>query len=149
MAPYTGDDSYASLIAYMHEAEDILATRGNVLTLKKEALISDYIKENGKDRFLELKKSHFNTKLEEIVTGADQKRILDIVDDHIVPRSGIIYLTPHNKMGRAPFYSSEKVVGSCHIKTLWWNMGVIILMGIIAMSLLLTDCPGKYLRKEQ
>ena len=149
MAPYTGDDSYASLIAYMHEAEDILATRGNVLTLKKEALISDFIKENGKDQFLKLKKSHFNTKLEEIVTGADQKRILDIVDDHIVPRSGIIYLTPHNKMGRAPFYSSEKVVGSCHIKTLWWNMGVIILMGIIAMSLLLTDCPGKYLRKEQ
>jgi hypothetical protein len=149
MAPYTGDDSYASRLAYMHEAEDILATRGNVLTLKKEALISDYIKENGKDRFLELKKNHFNTKLEEIVTGADQKRILDIVDDHIVPRSGIIYLTPHNKMGRAPFYSSEKVVGSCHIKTLWWNMGVIILMGIIAMSLLLTDCPGKYLRKEQ
>ena len=149
MTPYTGDDSYASLSEYMHEAEKILSARGNELTLKKEALITDFIKEHGKERFLELKKSHFNTKLEELVTGADQKKLLDIVDDHIVPRGGIIYLTPHNKMGRAPFYSSEKVIGTCHIKTLWFNLGVIILMGIIAMLLLLTDCPGKYLRKDQ
>ena len=119
------------------------------MTLKKEALISNIIKERGKEWFIELKKNHFNTKLEELVTGADQKSLLDIVDDHIVPRGGIIYLTPHNKMGRAPFYSSEKVIGNCHIKTLWWNMGAIILMSVIAMALLLTDCPGKYLRKEQ
>ncbi len=149
MAPYAGDGSYQSLYDYMKEAEKTLAQRGNDLTLKKDAMISATVRQQGKDAFLELKKDNYNIKLEEFVTGADQRRMIDIVDDHLVPRSGIIYLTPHNKCGRAPFYSSEKILGSWHIKTLWFNLGVILLMSIIAIILLLTDCPGRYMRKEQ
>ena len=149
VAPYAGDGSYQSLYDYMKEAEKILAKRGNDLTLKKDAMVSSTVKQQGKDAFLALKKDNFNIKLEEFVTGADQLRMIDIVDDHLVPRSGIIYLTPHNKFGRAPFYSSEKILGSWHIKTLWFNLGVILLMSIIAIILLLTDCPGRYMRKEQ
>ena len=149
VAPYAGDGSYQSLYDYMKVAEKILAKRGNDLTLKKDAMVSATVKQQGKDAFLALKKDNFNIKLEEFVTGADQLRMIDIVDDHLVPRSGIIYLTPHNKCGRAPFYSSEKILGSWHIKTLWFNLGVILLMSIIAIILLLTDCPGRYMRKEQ
>ena len=149
MAPYTGDGSYQSLYDYMKEAEKILAKRGNDFTLKKDAMISAIVKAKGKEAFLELKKDNYNIKLEEFVTGADQRGMVGIVDDYLVPRSGIIYLTPHNKLGRAPFYSSEKILGSWHIKTLWFNLGVILLMSIIAIILLLTDCPGKYMRKEQ
>ena len=149
MEPYTGDGSYQSLYDYMKKAEKILAKRGNDFTFQKDAMISRIVKQEGKESFLELKKNHFNIKLEEFVTGADQRQMVDVVDDHLVPRSGIIYLTPHNKLGRAPFYSSEKILGSWHIKTLWFNLGVILLMSIITIILLLTDCPGKYLRKEQ
>ena len=149
MAPYTGDGSYQSLYDYMKEAEKILGKRGNDFTLQKDALISTIVKAQGKDDFLELKKNNYNIKLEEFVTGADQRRMVDIVDNYLVPRTGIIYLTPHNKLGCAPFYSSEKVFGSWHIKTLWFNLGVILLMSVIAIILLLTDCPGKYMRKEQ
>ena len=149
LAPYAGDDSYQSLYDYMKEAERILAKRGNDLTLKKDAMISATVKKQGKDAFLEMKKNNFNIKLEEFVTGADQRRMVEIVDDRLVARSGIIYLTPHNKFGRAPFYSSEKILGSWHIKTLWFNLGVILLMSVIAIILLLTDCPGKFMRKEQ
>ena len=149
MEPYTGDGSYQSLYDYMKKAEKILAKRGNGFTFQKDAMISKIVKQEGKETFLELKKNHFNIKLEEFVTGADQRQMVDVVDDHLVPRSGIIYLTPHNKLGRAPFYSSEKILGSWHIKTLWFNLGVILLMSIITIILLLTDCPGKYLRKEQ
>jgi ABC-type multidrug transport system ATPase subunit len=149
MAPYTGDGSYQSLYDYMKEAEKILGKRGNDFTLQKDAMITTIVKAQGKDDFLELKKNNYNIKLEEFVTGADQRRMVDIVDNYLVPRTGIIYLTPHNKLGRAPFYSSEKVFGSWHIKTLWFNLGVILLMSIIAIILLLTDCPGKYMRKEQ
>ena len=148
MAPYTGDDSYQSLHDYMKEAEKILSKRGNEFTLKKDAMISNMVKTQGKDAFLELKKDNFNIKLEEFVTGADQRQMVEVVDDHLVTRSGIIYLTPHNKCGRAPFYSSEKILGSWHIKTLWFNLGVILLMSVIAIILLLTDCPGKYMRKN-
>lgn len=149
MAPYDGDGSYHSLYNYMKEAEKILSKRGNDFTLKKDAMISTIVKAQGKDAFLELKKDNYNIKLEEFVTGADQLRMVDVIDNHLVPRSGIIYLTPHNKLGRAPFYSSEKILGSWHIKTLWFNLGIILLMSIIAMILLQTDYPGKYMRKEQ
>ena len=149
MEPYVGDSSYQSLYNYMKEAEKILAKRGNDYTMKKDGMIAAIIKEQGKDAFLDVKRNNFNIKLEEFVTGADQLRMVDIVDDYLVPRSGIIYLTPHNKLGRAPFYSSEKILGSWHVKTLWFNLGVILLMSVIAIILLLTDCPGKYMRKEQ
>ena len=112
-------------------------------------MISSTVKSQGKDAFLDLKKNNYNIKLEEFVTGADQLRMVDVVGDHLVPRSGIIYLTPHNKLGRAPFYSSENILGSWHIKTLWFNLGVILLMSIITIILLLTDCPGRFMRKEQ
>ena len=149
MAPYAGDGSYQSLYNYMKEAEKILSKRGNDFTMKKEAMVSKMVKQQGKEAFLELKKDNYNIKLEEFVTGADQRGMVEVVDDYLVPRSGIIYLTPHNKIGRAPFYSSEKILGSWHIKTLWFNLGVILLMSVITIILLLTDCPGRYMRKEQ
>ena len=149
MKAYEGDYSYASLRQYMQEAEQILSQRGNKTTMKKDAMVADYIQEHSKEALLELKRNHHNTKLEDCVVGADQQRMLEIVDDHIVPHAGIIYLTPQNRMGRAPFYSSEKMLGSWKVKTLWFNMGVILLMCLITTVLLLTDCPGRYLRKEQ
>ena len=149
MKVYEGDYSYASLRQYMQEAEQVLSQRGNKTTMKKDALVADYIQEHGKEALLELKRNNHNTKLEDCVIGADQQRMLEIVDDHIVPHAGIIYLTPQNRMGRAPFYSSEKMLGSWRVKTLWFNMGVILLMCLITTALLLTDCPGRYLRKEQ
>ena len=111
-------------------------------------MVSDFIRTNGKDALLDLKRNHFNIKLEEFVVGADQKRMVEVVGDYIVPRVGLVYLTPHNQMGRAPFYSSEKIVFGQHVKTLWFNMGIILLMSIVAVVLLLTDWPGRVLRKE-
>ena len=136
LKPYQGDDSYESLNIYLKQAEAILAKRGNQFTLKGDALVSDYIRQNGKDAFLQLKRDNYNTKLEDCVIGADQRRMLDVVDNYIVPRMYSIYLTPQSQIGRAPFYSSEKILGTWHIKTLWFNMGVLLLMCIIMVILL-------------
>ncbi len=148
MEPYQGDYSYESLDNYMKEAENILAKRSNQITLKADAQISSFIRENGKESLLQLKRNNYNLKLEDCVVGADQKRMLDVVDNHIVPRTGLIFLTPHNQMGRAPFYSSEKIIGSWHVKTLWFNMTILLLMSVIMIILLLTDTPGRYIRKN-
>ena len=134
MKPYQGDESYQSLNDYMKEAEAILSKRQ--LTLKADALASDYIRKNGKEAFLQLKRDNYNIKLEDCVIGADQRSMLDIIDNHAVPRTGLIYLTPQSKIGRAPFYSSEKILGSWHIKTLWFNMGVLLLMCVVMVILL-------------
>ena len=147
MEPYQGDGSYASLYDYMKKAEQVLSKRSNQLTLQADAKVSAFIRQHGKETLLELKRNHYNSKLEDCVIGADQQRMLDVVDDFVVPRAGLIYLTPRSKMGRAPFYSSVKIVGSTQFKTLWFNMAVLLLMGIIVTILLLTDCPGRYVRK--
>ena len=149
MEPYQGDYSYESLRKYMKEVERELSKRGNKATLAGDALMAKFLHDYGKDNVLELKRNNFNLKLEEFVIGADQQRMLDIVDDHIVARAGLVYLTPRSHIGRAPFYSSEKILGSWHIKTLWFNLGVMLLMCILAAALLYSDCPGRYVRKEQ
>ena len=148
MEPYHGDDSNQSLYDYLKKAEKILSKRSNEITLKADAQISAFIRQNGKETLLQLKRDNYNLKLEDFVIGADNKRTLDVIDNHIVPRAGMIFLTPHSKIGRAPFYSSEKIIGSHHIKTMWFNITVLLLMSIIVTVLLLTDRPGRWIRKE-
>ena len=146
--PYQGDSSYNSLREYMKEAEKKLSKKSNRATLEKDEKVAEFIRENGKESLLELKRKHYNLKLEDCVFGADQQRMLDVVDDHIVPRVGLIFLTPRNQIGRAPFYSSEKILAGWHVKTLWFNMSIIFLMCVCATILLLTDWTGRIIRKE-
>ena len=149
MQPYQGDNSYESLRKYMLQAEDILKQRSNKITLQQDAKIASFIRQNGKESLIELKRDNFNTKLEDCVTGLDQPLMVEVVDKYIVPRKGVIFLTPLSRSGRAPFYSSEKVVGDWHIKTLWFNLFAMFIMGVIVTIMLLTDCPGRYIRKEK
>ena len=149
MQPYQGDNSYESLRKYMLQAEDILKQRSNKITLKQDAKIANFIRQHGKESLIELKRDNFNTKLEDCVTGLDQPLMVEVVDKYIVPRKGVIFLTPLSRSGRAPFYSSEKVVGDWHIKTLWFNLFAMFIMGVIVTIMLLTDCPGRYIRKEK
>jgi hypothetical protein len=133
----------------MKEAESILAKRSNTSTLKANAVVSKYVRTHGKESLLELKRNNYNLKLEDCVIGADQGRMLDVIDDYIVPRTGLIFLTPQSHVGRAPFYSSEKILGTWHVKTLWFNMAVMLLMCIVVALLLFNDCPGRYIRKGE
>ena len=149
MKAYQGDSSYNSLYNYMKEAEKILSKRSNKATLKVNDLTTNYIRNHGKEALLDLKRNHFNLKLEDFVVSGGHRRLLDVIDNTIVPRTGPVYLTPRNKMGRAPFYSSVKILGDTPVKTLWFNMAVLLLMSMIVSILLLTDCPGRYIRKDQ
>ena len=148
MKAYAGDKSTESLTLYMKEAEDILKQRGNKASMKEDAMKSAFIREHGKEELLKLKRENYNLKLEDCVIGADQRRMLDVIDGYIVARTGTIFLTPQSKCGNAPFYSSEKIVGTWHVKTLWYNMAVMLLMCIIVGILLFCDWPGRLLRKD-
>ena len=148
MKAYKGDDSYNSLKAYMAQAEDILGKRSNKATLEADNIVSNMIRKVGKEAIQDLKKNNYNIKLEDCVIGADQARMLDVINTSIVPRTGLIFLTPRNHFGRAPFYSSEKILGDWHIKTLWFNMAVMLLMCIVAAIFLFADWPGRLLRKD-
>ena len=148
MKAYTGDNSTESLTSYMKEAEEILKERGNKASRMQDNMISAFIRAHGKEELLKLKRENFNLKLEDCVVGADQRRMLDVIDGYIVPRTGTIFLTPQSQCGNAPFYSSEKIVGSWHVKTLWFNIAIMLIMSIIVGILLFCDWPGRLLRKE-
>lgn len=148
MEDYNGDWSYESLHDYMKEAEKILSKRSNQITLKADKKVQDFIRNNGKEALMQLKRDNHNLKLEDCVIGADQLHMYEVIDNYVVPRTGQIFLTPSSHIGRAPFYSSEKILGSWHIPTLWFNLSVLMLMSVIAALLLLTDCPGQYVRRE-
>ena len=143
MKPYEGSGDYESLKQYMKEAEQLLAERCNAATLKSDRLMAQLLKTEGKDAMLQLKRDNYNLKLEEFVVGADQGRMLDVVDNVIVPRAGLVFLTPQSHIGRAPFYSSEKILGSWHVKTLWFNIAVLLLMCIIVITLLISKLLAK------
>ena len=147
MAPYQGDYSYPSLRQYLKDAEHLLTERSNAISLKADKHISNMIRDMGKDAVLELKRDNYNLKLEDCVVGADQKKMLEVIDNHIVPRMQTIFLTPLNHWGRAPFYSSVKILGDWQIKTLWFNMCVLLLMCFILSIFLFTDWPGRAIRK--
>ncbi len=148
MKQYKGDNSYESLYDYMKDAENILSKRGNSATMKVDALKSAFIRANGKEALLDLKRNNYNIKLEDCVIGLNEKRMLNVIDNYIVPRTGLIFLTPKSRCGQAPFYSSEKILGDWHIKTLWYNMSIMLIMSIIVAILLFLDWPGKKLRKD-
>lgn len=139
MQPYQGDYSYDSLKKFMNEAENLLSQRSNKVTLEADAKMSALIREIGKDAVLQLKRDNYNIRLEDFAVGGGNGRTLSVVDGAIVPRSAFIYLTPQSKMGRAPFYSSEKALGTWHIKTLWFNMGVMMLMCILLAIILFSN----------
>ena len=131
----------------MQDAEQLLTKRSNKLALEKEAITSRLLRSMNKEGLQQLKRDNYNLKLEDCVIGADQHSMVDVVDNILVPRTGLVFLTPFSTCGSAPFYASQKVVGSWHVKTLWFNLSVLLLMSLIAIILLLTDCPGKYIRK--
>ena len=147
MEPYKGDYSYPSLRQYLKDAENILVDRSNTITINADKQIAAMVREMGKDAFMELKRDNYNLKLEDCVVGADQRNMLEVIDGHIVPRMQTIFLTPQSTCGRAPFYSSVKILGTWQIKTLWFNMSVLLLMGFILSIFLYTDWPGKIIRK--
>lgn len=139
MQSYQGDYTYDSLKKYMKDAEDVLSKRSNKVTLEADAKMSALIRDIGKDAVLQIKRDNFNIRLEDFVIGGGNSRTLDVVDGAIVPRSAFVYLTPQSMIGRAPFYSSEKVLGTWHIKTLWFNMGVMMLMCIFVAFILFSN----------
>ena len=83
MKAYAGDKSTESLTLYMKEAEDILKQRGNKASMKEDAMKSAFIREHGKEELLKLKRENYNLKLEDCVIGADQRRMLDVIDGYM------------------------------------------------------------------
>lgn len=146
--PYAGDWSYDSLEKYLDQAKKTLSNRGNRSTLEADARLSAMTREKGAQAMIQLKKDNCNTQLENLTVGLNIQNACKIVGDRIVPKVGQIYLKPLSKNGRAPFYSGVKVVGNLEIQTYWFDIYVLLIMCVLLSACLLSDIPGKFIRKE-
>jgi len=146
--PYAGKFDYASLKAYLDKVKTALSKDGNAKALELDEIICDRIEEIGKDAYHDLRNTHTNKYLEHVLSNEGTDELYRIVDGKVVPSAGEIYLEPATHDGRAPFYSAYKQIGSLKIKTLWFNMAVMLLMAAIVALMLYNDWPGHRLRKE-
>ncbi|MCQ2077256.1 MAG: ATP-binding cassette domain-containing protein [Bacteroidaceae bacterium] len=144
---YSGNYSYQSLKDYFEQASKVLSDRGNKTTLALDKQVSAMIRTIGKDAMSQLKRDNYNIRLETLVLNSSDSHLCKVVNGHIVPNSGFVFVEPTSANGRAPFYSSEKIVGEWHIKTLWYNIFILIMMCVGASLCLFFEFPGKLLRK--
>ena len=149
LEPYSGDYSYKSLKGYFDSAENVLNKRSNEATLFVDRQVTDMMRALGKDEVKNLKRDHYNLQLETLVINSSAEQLCKVVDGHIVPDAGFAYLVPLSHNGRAPFYSSVKVLGNMQIKTLWYNVAVLLFMCLCVTICLLYDFPGQKIRKEK
>jgi len=149
VATYEGDWSYSSLEQYFKDVRNELSRNGNRVTLDIEKSISAYVSAHSVNELMALKKSNYSLQLERLLLRTTSSNAYVVVDDCIVPRTGAVFLTPLSTNGRAPFYSGVKVLGNIRIPTLWFNMGILLLMSILCALCLLNDFPGSKVRKER
>lgn len=146
--PYSGKYDYQSLHDYLDEAEKVLLKKGNIATLSADRIMQKKIEQVGKETVQNLKREHFNLQLETQLAGHGAKELCEVVEGHIVPRAGFVYLTPRSTNGNAPFYSSVKRIGSTTVPTLWFNMAVMLLMSCIVAICLLYEIPSRFINKN-
>lgn len=146
----SGYDSaaYEAAVGYLAYARDTIASIGTRYTLSADRTLTEYIAVNGKDKLLRLKKDNYNLFLESLVLGPVADAPIKIVGNTVVPNAGRIFLDPVSRNGRAPFYSSVKIMGTVKINTMYFNTGVLLLMCILVSIALFCDFPGRYVRKK-
>ena len=148
MPAYEGEYDYESLKQYLKQADRILMKEGNRATLAVDRVVCERIRQMGSEEYTELRKAHHNDKLESILTNATAPEPHRIVDGHIVPMMGQIFMEPVTHDGQAPFYTARKQVGTWQVDTLWYNLLMLLVMAVACALMLYTDWPGRLLRKD-
>lgn len=142
------EEIYNSLNKYFKKADKILSKRMTYFNRETDKYITRQIKEIGKESFLRLKKNNYNLFLEDLVLNSSTEKTHKIVHNTIIPKAGYIYLSPWSNNGRAPFYSSSKVIMGTEVPTYWYNIGILILMSILTAIALFLDFPGRIINKQ-
>ena len=133
-------------VKHMVKVEEVVAAANaafsevcNSATLEKDRLVRDAVADRGMDAMVRCKQDNYNIRLEELLTGASEPAPYVVVGGSLVPKTGAVFLTPVSKNGRAPFYSSIKVIGGARVPTLLFNLCILLLMGIVLTIFLLIN----------
>jgi len=137
--PYQGAYDYASLRAYLEQADKAIGRRSNQVTLENDRQLKLLRDEMGVEQFRQFRRDNYNLKLEQILVVPSDGSTHEVIGSHIVPRMYAVYLKPRTSCGNAPFYSSVKRIGSVEMPTLWFNTLVQLLIAAVLMLILYVD----------
>ena len=136
--------------SWVQKTDSILFKRSQVYTRiidkTKEILIEDL---GSTGKLIDLQYKSCNQSLQDRLIGVDGHKLVRVVGDRLVPCAGQIYLKPSSHIGRAPFYSHVKILGSQEVPTLWYNLCVLAIMMVLVSLMLYADCPGKFIRNNK
>ncbi len=99
----------------------------------------------GKDGLLELKNSHHNKALQNLVTNRDEIEKIFEAEDELIQKKDPVFKTPDSNMGNAHFYAPVKVLGHLQIGTFSFNIIIIWLMTAFLYMTLYYDALRKCL----
>lgn len=157
--PYNGDmetirygtfDSTvrADVHDWLSYVEDTLGAIGSRAALAADRWLTDYRNSHGREALISLRKDNCNEFLESLVINSASDELYAVIGKTIVPKVGQVWLDPPSRNGRAPFYSSTKIIGNIKINTFLYNTCILLLMCIGAGILLFMDIPGRFMRKR-
>lgn len=137
---------YQNLENWIAESDKSLYKRSLIHTREVDYLKMQIINEKGSQYLMDLQTNHCNKNLQNTLANTNADELVKQEGDCLVPYAGTIYLAPTDHFGRAPFYSSRKMIGYGVVPTIWYNLSVMMIMAAIVALLLYTNFPW---RKEQ
>lgn len=137
-----------SLPSYLDRIDEALRVRSDNFTALLNKRQAERLREYGSDDFNNLKKSHHNQAVEELVLNTSGNRFYKEAHHRLYPKIGQIYFAPENRWGCAPFYSHEKKVGSYIFSTFTFNLLMLGIFALLVIIFIFAEFPGRYLGKN-
>ena len=118
----------------------------NKANSKKDSKISNMQSGTKKrEKFLELKRKHYNEKLADFVKNSNEVNRIIEYEGELIQKIDPIFLDPENKFVKAHFYAPRKQVFGYYYDTFWVNFIVIWVMSIILYVILYYRLLRKFL----
>ena len=105
---------------------------------KRDIIINNLKKQYGDEVFQKMKDDNYNNKVAEFVLNKTEFTYVSEGESELIRHYRPIFQVPDNHYGRAQFYSSEKIIGQWHMKTIWFNTAIIWIYTLILYIVLVS-----------
>jgi len=130
-------NTFESLNRYLSLLKRYYIKLYNKANAKKDAEISEMQSDTQKrERFLELKRAHYNEKLADFVKNSNEVNRIIEYDGELIQKIDPVFMDPDNKFVKAHFYAPRKQVFGNYYDTFWVNFVIIWAMSILLYIML-------------
>jgi hypothetical protein len=112
----------------------------NKARYQHDSIYYNLVEKYGSDEAVsELKNQNFNLKVEDFVCNKNELTNIKETENELIRNYRPIFQIPESNIGRAQFYSAEKIIGKFHIKTIWFNITIMWIYTLFLYILLISQ----------